>query len=78
MTGIRCTFMRSFAAAAIALAIAAPHASAAAVAPVPVWARACVLAPGVYGITDSTGKLVGILIVYPDCRTEVFTKPEIT
>lgn len=36
----------------------------------------CLLPPGVYGITDSRGNLVGILIVYPDCRMEVFKKQE--
>jgi hypothetical protein len=77
MHSVRRTFMRSFAAAAIALAFAAAPASAAAPS-VPAPTPACVLEPGVYGITDSTGKLVGILIVYPDCRMEVFTRPEIT
>lgn len=36
----------------------------------------CILEPGVYGIMDSGGRLVGILIVYPDCRMEVFRKVE--
>ena len=34
----------------------------------------CPLEPGVYGLVDSTGSLVGILIVYPDCRMEVFRR----
>ena len=39
-------------------------------------AAQCVLEPGVYGIVDTSGSLVGILIVYPDCRLEVFRKVE--
>lgn len=36
--------------------------------------RPCKLRPGVYGVIEpSTGTMVGILIVYPDCRMEVFT-----
>jgi hypothetical protein len=35
----------------------------------------CVFPPGVYGIVDSSGTLVGLLIVYPDCRMEVYRKP---
>lgn len=34
----------------------------------------CLLQPGVYGITDSNGALVGLLIVYPDCRMEVYRR----
>lgn len=77
MNSIRRTFIRSFAAAAVAIALAAAPASAAA-SSVTARTPACVLEPGVYGITDSTGKIVGILIIYPDCRVEVFTRPEIT
>jgi hypothetical protein len=76
MNSVRRIFMRSFAGAVIALALAAAPASA--VSSAPARTLACTLEPGVYGITDSTGRLVGILIVYPDCRMEVFTKPEIT
>lgn len=77
MNSRRRTFIRSAAGAVIALAFAAAPASATAPsAPAP--AAACVLDPGVYGITDSTGTIVGILIVYPDCRIEVFTRPQIT
>lgn len=36
----------------------------------------CLIPPGVYGITDSEGKLVGLLIVYPDCRMEVYKPRE--
>jgi hypothetical protein len=73
------TFIRSLAGVAIALAFAAAPASATALsAPAPAPAAACILDPGVYGITDSTGTIVGILIVYPDCRMEVFKRPEIT
>lgn len=32
----------------------------------------CPIPPGVYAITHpTTGELVGALIVYPDCRTEI-------
>lgn len=40
------------------------------------FAQSCVLLPGVYGIMDSSGTVVAILIVYPDCRTEIFKKQE--
>lgn len=64
---------RGMLAAVAATAFAA--APAAAAPPVPVTAQ-CVLDPGVYGIVDSGGRLVGILIVYPDCRMEVFRRVE--
>lgn len=35
----------------------------------------CLIPPGVYGIIDAEGDLVGLLIVYPDCRMEVY-KPQ--
>ncbi|HEX6040132.1 hypothetical protein [Longimicrobium sp.] len=56
----------------LALAVSAAPASAAGRA-VP---QSCVIPSGVYGIVDSTGALVAILIVYPDCRTEIFKKQE--
>ena len=31
----------------------------------------CILEPGVYVIKNSKDVLVGVLIVYPDCRTEI-------
>jgi hypothetical protein len=32
----------------------------------------CLIAPGAYAIIDArTGELVGVLIVYPDCRLEI-------
>ena len=31
----------------------------------------CILPPGAYGIVNSRGELVGMLIVYPDCTTEI-------
>lgn len=72
----RRTYIRSAVGAAIALvSAAAPASAAASSSPAP---AACLLAPGVYGITDSSGGLVGILIVYPDCRMEVVKRPAIT
>lgn len=36
------------------------------------YAVPCLLNPGTYAIVDAkTQKVVGILIVYPDCRTEI-------
>lgn len=32
----------------------------------------CLLEPGTYAIMNSRGEFVGILIVYPDCRMEVY------
>jgi hypothetical protein len=32
----------------------------------------CILEPGTYAILNSKGEFVGILIVYPDCRLEVY------
>ncbi|WP_420130489.1 hypothetical protein [Longimicrobium sp.] len=72
----RPNFIRSLVGAAIALVFAAaPALAAAPSSPAP---AACLLTPGVYGITDSSGGLVGIPIVYPDCRMEVVKRPEIT
>lgn len=61
--------------AVVALALGAAPASATQPERVP-RVGDCLLPPGVYGITDSRGNLVGILIVYPDCRMEVFRKQE--
>jgi hypothetical protein len=62
--------------AAVALGLgAAPAPAAILPGPMPA-ADDCILPPGVYGIMDSQGNLVGILIVYPDCRMEVFKKQE--
>jgi hypothetical protein len=55
---------------------AAPAAAADPADRVAVAADDCILPPGVYGITDSQGNVVGILIVYPDCKMEVFKKPD--
>lgn len=75
MNTFRRTFIQAFAVAVAAVGFAAtPAAAAPVVAPAP--AAQCILAPGVYGIVDSSGTLVGILIVYPDCRIEVFKKQE--
>ncbi len=61
--------------AALALAFGAAPAAAAPLVPAAATAQ-CVLEPGVYGIIDSGGRLLGILIVYPDCRLEVFRRVE--
>ncbi|HEV3052330.1 MAG TPA: hypothetical protein VGX50_18610 [Longimicrobium sp.] len=75
MNMIRRTIIHAFAAAAIGIVSAASPAAGAPPPPVTTAAQ-CVLEPGVYGIVDSTGTLVGILIVYQDCRIEVFKKEE--
>ena len=32
----------------------------------------CAIAPGVYAIIDArTGELIGVLIIYPDCKVEI-------
>lgn len=69
--------MRRFARTLLSVALAlAPGAAPAAAPPERLAAADCVLPPGVYGIVDSQGNLVGLLIVYPDCRMEVFKKQE--
>lgn len=67
-------FARALPSAALALALGA--APAAAVQPERAPGADCVLPPGVYGIVDSQGNQVGLQIVYPDCRMEVFKKQE--
>jgi hypothetical protein len=62
---------RGIVAAVPAIGFAASPAAAAPVAEVLAPPVQCLLPPGVYGITDSNGELVGLLIVYPDCRVEV-------
>lgn len=64
------TIGRLVAGAALGLALSVAPAAAA---ETRLAGSSCVLPPGVYGITDSSGTLVGILIVYPDCRMEVYT-----
>lgn len=64
------TLIRAVAGAALGFALSVAPAPAAASPLVP---SSCLLPPGVYGITDSSGTLAGILIVYPDCRMEVYT-----
>jgi hypothetical protein len=64
------TIVRVVAAAALGFALSVAPAAAAA-SPV---VLSCLLPPGVYGITDSSGALVGLLIVYPDCRMEVYPR----
>lgn len=59
-------FVRRVAGAILGFALAL--APAAAARPLPLQ---CLLPPG----TDSSGKVVGLLIVYPDCRMEVY-KPQ--
>ncbi|HST58865.1 MAG TPA: hypothetical protein VLK84_09260 [Longimicrobium sp.] len=66
---------RGLVAAAACTALAAAPAAAAPVADTFAPAMQCLLQPGVYGITDSNGALVGLLIVYPDCRMEVYRRP---
>ncbi|HEU4881472.1 MAG TPA: hypothetical protein VFT45_04480 [Longimicrobium sp.] len=67
--------MQGLSGAALALAFAATPVAAAPLVPAVATAQ-CVLEPGVYGIIDSGGRLLGILIVYPDCRLEVFRRVE--
>lgn len=39
---------------------------------VPAAELQCAIAPGVYAIIDArTGDLVGVLIIYPDCKVEI-------
>lgn len=64
---------RALVAATIAAFAAAP-AQAAPVMEAGAPAVQCVFPPGVYGIVDSSGTLVGLLIVYPDCRMEVYRR----
>ena len=54
----------------VALSVAPVSATASPLAP------QCVIPPGVYGIVDAEGNLVGLLIVYPDCRMEVYKPRE--
>lgn len=65
---------RGLVAATIAAFAAAP-AQAMRVAEAGVPGVQCVFPPGVYGIVDSSGTLVGLLIVYPDCRMEMYRRP---
>lgn len=67
--------LRMFTCAALALAFTARPAAASTGSPA-APAAACVIEPGVYGIVDSTGSLVGILIVYSDCKIEVYSRRE--
>lgn len=67
--------MRGVAAAAAGVLFLSAPAAAARAAETAAPAAQCVLAPGVYGITNSDGELVGLLIVYPDCRIEVYRRP---
>jgi hypothetical protein len=69
------TILRVFTAAALGVAFAGSPASAS-TRPLHASAVDCVIEPGVYGIVDSTGTLVGILIVYSDCRMEVYRRQE--
>ena len=66
--------VRATAAATLGMALATAPGTAEASPVVRVSPASCPLDPGVYGIIDSSGQLVGILIVYPDCRMEVFRK----
>lgn len=52
--------------------------SAAAIPSTPITASLqCVLEPGTYAILNSKGEFVGILIIYPDCRIEVYKAKEL-
>ena len=67
---MKTSFIRGMLGAALFLACVTTPAVAA-TPPVPVaTAIQCVLEPGIYGVLNSAGELVGILIVYPDCRME--------
>ena len=68
-------FMQGVFGCALFLAFAVAPAAATPTVPAAATAQ-CVLQPGVYGIIDSSGKLIAILIVYPDCRLEVFKAAE--
>lgn len=65
------TMVRAVAGAALGFALSVAPATAAAS---PLVLSSCLLPPGVYGITDSSGAVVGLLIVYPDCRMEVYPR----
>lgn len=71
---MRTRLIRAVVAATVALVAASAPASAAELREPAAVASPCVLEPGVYGIIGSNGELVGILIVYPDCRLEVFRR----
>lgn len=65
----------SFLAAAVLTLAPAGDASAAPPVPQSEALAQCALAPGVYLITTVEGRIVGYLLVYPDCTTEVLPKP---
>lgn len=74
MSTIKRILLRASVCAAAAVAFTA---SPAAAAPGPFRTESaafCPLMPGVYGIIDSTGQLVGILIIYTDCTMEIIRK----
>ncbi|HKP77058.1 MAG TPA: hypothetical protein VJT67_16120 [Longimicrobiaceae bacterium] len=71
---MRTRLIRAVVAAVVAVVAASAPASAATLREPAAVAGPCVLEPGVYGILDSQGEVVGILIVYPDCRLEVYKR----
>ena len=72
MSAVLRMLFRMVAGVALALAVSVAPASAA----VRPLAEPCLIPPGVYGIVDSSGNVVGLLIVYPDCRMEVYRPQE--
>jgi len=66
----RTRFIRGMLGIAVGLAFAAAPALAATPLVPVASAIECVLEPGIYGVLNSAGDMVGILIVYPDCCME--------
>ena len=70
------SFMMSLLGAAVAAIMSAVGPAAAAASVPGLTVVQCILEPGVYAVMDSGGQTVAILIVYPDCRMELFRKVE--
>lgn len=62
---------RLLAAMLMAAAVAPFSTSSVHASPVAASSAQCILPPGAYGIVNSRGELVGMLIVYPDCTTGI-------
>jgi hypothetical protein len=71
MVALRRFFAGAVMGASMLTTLAATPASATPVPQPDAEAVSCPLEPGVYAITNSKGQLVGALIVYPDCSTEI-------
>jgi hypothetical protein len=71
MTALRRFLAGAVAGASMLVAIAATPASATPVREAHAEAMECILEPGVYLIMNSKDEFVGVLIMYPDCRTEI-------